>query len=41
LTAAVDEGDPGAAQELTQLLISNPKEVGDLFRIPDQEILGL
>ena len=26
---------------MTQLLISNQKEVGDLFRIPDQEIPGL
>ena len=42
LVSTVDEtGDPAAANELTQLLISNQKEVGDLFRIPDQEIPGL
>ena len=38
LTSQVNEtGDPAAAQELTNLIVSNQKEVSDLFRIPERE----
>jgi hypothetical protein len=37
LVAQIEEtGDPGAAQELNQLLVTNQREVGDLFRAPEE-----
>ncbi|MBM4273675.1 MAG: hypothetical protein FJ134_04315 [Deltaproteobacteria bacterium] len=42
LTALVEEtGDPAAAAKLNELLIANREEVGNLFRMPEEERPGL
>jgi hypothetical protein len=41
VTAVEETGDPNAAQELNQLLITNQKGIGDLFRVPERKIPGL
>lgn len=41
LTRVEETGDPQAARELNRLLIANQQEVGDLFRVSEEEREGL